>query len=273
MKISRVVSGPEGLLSNTYLLQAPGGVIVVDPPMLLSDARAVTARLQQADGPLAAFIYTHPHPDHVNGATEIRADLDVPVYATVDTDRVSREIDAPKREFWTGVYPDDYPPVTTFPTHLACDGDQLDIAGSTFTVHDMGAGECATGAVWITGTDAFVGDLAYSKAHPWLFEGRSNAWLAQLDRAKPLLAGKRLHVGHGEPGGPELLEEQQRYLRAYQDAVRELSGGATFLDYQARTALAHRMDSVWPGAPLTDLIGMSADSVAAELANASPDPV
>lgn len=266
VKITRVVSGPDGLLSNTYLVQAPDGVIVIDPPMLQSDARTVKARLRELDSPLAAFIYTHPHPDHVNGATEIRDAQDVSVYATVGTDRVSREIDGPKREFWTPIYPQDYPPVTTFPTHLTDDGDVVDIAGVPFTVHDIGAGECATGALWITGDEAFVGDLAYSRAHPWLFEGRSALWLEQLDHAKPLLTGKRLYVGHGEPGGPDLLDEQQRYIRAYQDSVRELSGGGSSLDDRAKSELAVRMDSVWPGAPLKDLIGMSADAVAVELA-------
>lgn len=256
MDITRIVSGPDGLLSNTYLIEAPGGMIVLDPPMLLSDARAVKARVQELGGPVAAFIYTHPHPDHVNGATEIRGVLDVPVHATVDTDRVSREIDADKRIFWTEIYPDDYPPVTTFPTHLATDGDAV--------AHSPAPMPC-TGAVWITGDDAFVGDLAYSHAHPWLFEGRSNQWLEQLDRVKPLLEGKRLHVGHGEPGDPSLLEEQQRYIRAFQDAVRELSDTGGKLDDEARIALAARMDSVWPGASLAALVGMSADPVAAEL--------
>ncbi len=266
MDITRVVSGANGLLSNTYLVQAPAGVIVIDPPMLRSDARAVRARLEELDQPLAAFVYTHPHPDHVNGATEIRGGTEVPVYATAATDQVSREIDAPKRAFWTPIFPDDYPAVTTFATHLTADGDVVDIAGLRFTVHDIGAGECATGALWVTGDDAFIGDLAYSRAHPWLFEGRSARWLEQLALAEPLLAGRRLYVGHGEPGGPELLEEQRRYLLAYRRAVGELAGGRDALDEAAKRRLAERMDAVWPGAELADLVPMSADAVAAELA-------
>lgn len=266
MDITTVTSGANGLLSNTYLLDAPDGVIVIDPPMLLSDARAVRTRIEQLGASLAAFIYTHPHPDHVNGATEIRGGLDVPVYATADTDRVSREIDGPKREFWTPIFPDDYPPATTFPTHLVGDKDTVEIAGAPFTVHDLGAGECATAALWITSLDAFVGDLAYSHAHPWLFEGRSMQWLQQLERAQPLLAGKRLYVGHGAPGGVELLDEQKRYIHAYQQAVRELANDQNTLDDAAKTELTTRMDAVWPGAPLRDLIAMSADPIAAELA-------
>lgn len=267
LTLTSVTSSANGLLSNTHLVDAPQGVVVIDPPMLLSDARAVRDELATLGRPLAAFVYTHPHPDHVNGATEIRGDLDVPVYATPDTDRVSREIDGPKREFWTPIHPGDYPPVTTFPTVLVHDGQTIGIAGLPFTVHDVGAGECETAALWITGDDAFVGDLVYSHAHPWLFEARSAAWLEQLDRARPLLTGKRLHVGHGTSGSTDLIDEQARYITAYRQAVTELADGADSLDEEAKAELLRRMDAVWPGAPLGDLVTMSADPVAAELAH------
>jgi glyoxylase-like metal-dependent hydrolase (beta-lactamase superfamily II) len=263
--IETVTSGPNGLFSNTYLVDAPDGMIVVDPPMLLSDARAVRTRLLELGRPLAAFIYTHPHPDHVNGATEIRGTAEVPVYATPETDEMSREIDGPKREFWTAIYPEDYPPETTFATVLVKDG-AVDIAGLPFTVRDVGAGECATAALWMVGKDAFVGDLVYSNAHPWLFEGRTYAWLEQLERARPLLGGMQLHVGHGVSGGSELIDEQARYILAYQRAIRELSQGATSLSDEAKAELLQRMDQIWPGAALGDLVTMSADAVAVELA-------
>ena len=171
LAVTTLTSGANGLFSNTHLIHAPGGTIVVDPPMLLTDARAVRDHLRTLDTPPAAVVYTHPHPDHVNGATEIIGDLDVPVYATLDTDRVSREIDAPKREFWTAIYPDDYPPVTTFATVLAKGGDTVEIAGLDFDIVDIGAGECAAGALWITGDDAFVGDLVYSTRAPLALRG------------------------------------------------------------------------------------------------------
>ena len=65
---------------------------------------------------------------------------DVPVYATPDTDRISRAIDGPKREFWTPVYHDDYPPTTTFATVLVKGGTVITVAGVPFEVHDIGRG-------------------------------------------------------------------------------------------------------------------------------------
>ena len=264
--ISCVTSSEQGLFSNTYLVEAPFGVVVVDPPMLLSDARAVARRLEQTGRPLAGIIYTHPHPDHVNGGTVVRGSTEVPVFATPETDRVSRAIDADKRAFWTQQFPDDYPPVTTFATDLVPGGRTVDVGGATFEVVDIGAGECAAASLWVTGSDAFVGDLAYAGAHPWLFEGRSAAWLAQLDAATPVLAGRTLHLGHGGSGGLELLTDQTAYLTAYRDAVRELAGGRPALDQAATARLVERMVAFWPHAALVDLVAMSADAVAAELA-------
>jgi glyoxylase-like metal-dependent hydrolase (beta-lactamase superfamily II) len=188
------------------------------------------------------------------------------VYATAETDKVIREIDRSKRDFWATIYPDDYPPVTTVPTELVNDGETVDIAGLQFTVRVIGAGESATGAVWVTAEIAFVGDLVYSNMHPWLFEGRTYAWLEQIDRARSHVQGKRLYVGHGNGGDIRLLDEQVRYIRAYQAAIRELSKGRASLDDTAKKALSERMENVWPGAALGNLIAMSADPVAAELA-------
>jgi glyoxylase-like metal-dependent hydrolase (beta-lactamase superfamily II) len=266
MDITTVTSSGPGLLSNTHLIDAPDGLVVVDPPMLLPDAQRVRARVEQLGRPLAAIIYTHPHPDHVNGATEIRGSSGVPVYATPDTDRVSRAIDGPKREFWTPVFHDDYPPTTTFATVLVKGRTSVIVAGVEFEVHDIGPGECETASIWISGNVAFVGDLVYSHTHPWLFEARTQIWLDQLERVRPLLGGKTLYVGHGATGTVELLDAQADYIRTYQNTVIELASTDGTLTDTAVQALKERMTQHWPGAPLEDLILMGADPVAAELA-------
>jgi glyoxylase-like metal-dependent hydrolase (beta-lactamase superfamily II) len=211
------------------------------------------------------LIYTHPHPDHVNGGTEIRGSLDVPVYATPDTDRISRTIDGPKREFWTPVYHDDYPPSTTFATILVKNDTTINVAGVPFEVYDIGPGECETASLWISDDVAFVGDLVYSRAHPWLLGG-AETWLNQLVRVRPLLEGKTLYVGHGATGTVGLLDDQAEYIRAYQKAVVELASPDGSLTHSAKEVLKERMTRYWANAPLEDLITMSADPVAAELA-------
>ena len=106
----------------------------------------------------------------------------------------------------------------------------------------------------------------YSHAHPWLFEARTATWLDQLARVRPLLVGKTLYVGHGATGTVELLDAQAEYLRTYQKAVIELASSDGTLTGTAKEALTERMTQHWPSAPLEDLILMSADPVAAEMA-------
>jgi len=270
MQVQTVTASEAGLYSNTHLIEAENGVVVVDPPMLVHDAQAVATRLAELDGPLAGLIYTHPHPDHVNGGTLLRDGRDVPVYAARDTERVLREVDGPKREFWTKVYGDDYPRETTFPTVLVDPGDTVDIAGLLLTVHDLGAGECATGAAWrldLPGQRvAFTGDLAYAQVHPWLYEGRSQRWLVQLDQARRVLEDVEvLHIGHGPSGGLELLDAQADYIRAYQQHVRDLADGRPSLSEDAKAELERRMAAHLPGGLLPSLVTMSADAIAAEL--------
>jgi hypothetical protein len=167
---------------------------------------------------------------------------------------------------------DDYPPTTTFATVLVRGGASITVAGVSFEVHDIGPGECETASLWVSGDVAFVGDLAYSQAHPWLFEGRTATWLDQLGRVRPLLVGKTLYVGHGTTGTVELLDAQAEYIRTYQKAVIELASSDGTLTDTAKEALMERMTQHWPSAPLEDLILMSADPVAAELAKRSAEP-
>ncbi len=73
-------------------------------------------------------------------------------------------------------------------------------------------------------------------------------------------------MGHGATGTVELLDAQAEYIRTYQKAVIELASSDGTLTDTAKEALTERMTQHWPGAPLEELILMSADPVAAELA-------
>jgi glyoxylase-like metal-dependent hydrolase (beta-lactamase superfamily II) len=74
-------SGESALFVNSYLIEGEGGVVSIDAPMLVSDARAYCARLEALRKPLAGVLLTHPHPDHYNGLTELVAGLEVPILA------------------------------------------------------------------------------------------------------------------------------------------------------------------------------------------------
>jgi len=116
-------------------------------------------------------------------------------------------------------------------------------------------------------TVAFTGDLAFHGMHPYTADGHSGAWLAALDALGGELAGTgRLYPGHGDPAGPGLLADQRRYLLYYRELIRRLSGGEPQLSDAAKSELSTALQAFLPDAPLTWMIELGADAVAAELA-------
>ncbi len=67
--------------TNTYLIDAGGRGIVVDPgPAIASHIDAICATANQRKLAIAAIAVTHGHPDHAPGAMLLRARTEAPVY-------------------------------------------------------------------------------------------------------------------------------------------------------------------------------------------------
>ncbi|HEY2489850.1 MAG TPA: MBL fold metallo-hydrolase [Streptosporangiaceae bacterium] len=263
-----------GLNVNSYLVEAESGVVVVDTSLLVSDIGALRARLRALRKPLLAILVTHPHPDHFNGVAAVVQDQEVPVYAAATVGKVIEQIAEAKREQWSPVYGPEWPAQTYYPDVLLADGDRVQLAELTFTVREMGPAESHADSYFLLAADgrppvAFVGDLAFHGTHPYTADGHSGSWLAALDLLAGELAGVgTLYPGHGAPAGPGVLAEQRRYLLYYRELVRRLADGEPRLPEAAKAELAAGMQSFLPDAPLTWMIGLGADAVAAELARA-----
>ncbi|HVY49061.1 MAG TPA: MBL fold metallo-hydrolase, partial [Minicystis sp.] len=266
-------AGEKAFFANAYLVETEHGVVAIDAPFTVTEAKAFRAELDALGKPLLAALVTHAHPDHVNGLGELVRGSNAPIVALAGVDATLREIDGPKRAYWSPIYKDEYPATTAFPTRTVRPREKLVFDGVAFTALDLGAGESADEGVWLVDDGArrvaFVGDLVMNRVHPWLAEGRSATWIAALGRAEQELAGvAAIYPGHGEAGTLEALAWERSYLEAYRAAVKELAHGNGKLDDAAKKALAVKMDAVLPNGRLGALVGMSADSVAAELAAA-----
>jgi glyoxylase-like metal-dependent hydrolase (beta-lactamase superfamily II) len=270
--IHTYTAAESGLFVNSYLVETPTGVVVVDTNLLVSDIAALRARLDALHKPLLGIFLTHAHPDHFNGALALVRDREVPVYATGGVAKVIREIADAKRAQWGPVYGAEWPSETYYPNTELRDGEEVGFDGLTVTAHELGEGESHADSYLLArpaGGEpvAFVGDLAFHGTHPYTADGHTAAWLSTLDRLIPELAGTRqLLPGHGAPTGLEVLAEQRRYLVAYREVVRRLARGTAQLDDAARAELDATMQRFLPGAPLTWMIGLGADAVASELA-------
>jgi glyoxylase-like metal-dependent hydrolase (beta-lactamase superfamily II) len=280
LTIHTYTAAESGLFVNSYLLETPAGVVVVDTNLLVSDIAALKSRLAALHKPLLGVFITHAHPDHFNGALELVRGREVPVHATSGVAKAIRGIADAKRAQWGPVYGAEWPTETYYPNTELGDGQPVTIDGLAVTGRELGQGESHADSILLVQPAgeagaplAFIGDLAFHRTHPYTADGHTGAWLVALDRLAEELERsgvRRLLPGHGAATGPGLLAEQRRYLLFYREVVRRLADGAAKLDDAAKSELEAIMRRFLPDAPLTWMIGLGADAVAAELA-AEPD--
>lgn len=266
-----------GLYVNSYLIEGDTGVLVVDSNLLVSDIEALCARLAALKKPLLGIVVTHAHPDHFNGVLALVKEREVPVYAATSVASAIEEIADAKRTQWSPTYGSEWPTETYYPNTLLTDGDEVHLGEISLSVRELGAAESHADSYFLVSTEggpsvAFIGDLAFHDTHPYTADGHSGTWLAALDTLADELADVALlYPGHGDPAGPALLADQRRYLLYYRELVRRLADGTPKLSDSTKVELERAMQAFLPNAPLTWMIGLGADAVAAELAGETPE--
>ncbi len=244
--------------------------MAVDAALTVSESRTLRAKLDSLGKPLLGALITHGHPDHVAGLANLVAAADVPIVALASVERMMRAIETPKRAQWGPIYGDEWVPRWTYPNRLVSDQDTITFDGLTYRVHDFGpGGDSDANSIWTIETPpraAFIGDLVFNGTHAYVADGRVLAWLANLERAKALLADVvTIYPGHGAAGSADLLVRQQAYLLAYCAAVKAVADGRRTLSDEAKQEVTERMKQLAPDAALEFLIAHSADAVAREL--------
>jgi glyoxylase-like metal-dependent hydrolase (beta-lactamase superfamily II) len=198
-------SGEAGLFVNSYLVEGAEGVVAIDSPLLLSDGRALRARLEALKKPLLGVLVTHPHPDHYNSITELLAGEDVPVIAHSCVDREIRAHDDAKRAQWSPMFGDEWPSSATFPNRTVADEQTLELGDLRFTPWDFGPCESESETVWLLGDGdtAFVGDFAFTARTPtWRTGTRTPGCARSTAPRKRSTASARCSSATGLPPCP-----------------------------------------------------------------------
>lgn len=259
---------------NTWLLIGPEALTIVDCQRTLPEAEGVIGAVRGLNRRVEAIFLTHEHPDHAAGLQAMmRAFAGVPVIATAAT---ARALEASKAEMlplmqriFGAAAPTDFPA----PTRIVAGGETITLGGRSWRIDEHGPGEAMsmTTLYAAAGNVIVASDLVGNRVTPYLLQGRTADWLAQLDRLRGRYPANAVALpGHGTPAALALLAaEQAEYLHHFRGQVRDALGTRPALDDAARArvvAATEQRYAGWPVVvPVPNLIGLNADAVAREL--------
>jgi glyoxylase-like metal-dependent hydrolase (beta-lactamase superfamily II) len=220
LSIGQYTSGERAYSTQSYWLEGRDGVVLVDTQFLPSDALAFADRASAATGkPAKLAVVLHPNPDKFNGCAALQA-RGIQVVTSRQVAALIPDVHAIRRGWFYDKYKPDYPSEAPAPSVYGDRTTSINAAGLELTLHVLGGPGCSGAHVVLQAGDAlFVGDLLASKGHAWLELALFDDWLARLDELDALRA-RRIYVGRGPAGGPELIDAMRRYLRTVRDIVR-----------------------------------------------------
>ena len=268
-------------INNTGLLVGRHGAVSIDTCSTERRTRAyLDAVARVTDRPVRTLVNTHHHGDHTHGNWLL------PAATIVGHEQTRAEVLAAGQPRWDGVWsPVEWghieiaPPfltytdrVTVWVDDLAC--EVVYVGTPAHTTNDS--------IVWIPERSVlFAGDLLFHGGTPFLLMGSVAGAIEVLEDVLRPLGARTIVAGHGEPAGPELIEEVLGYLRFVDDLARrgreeglaplelaresDLGEYAGWLDSERLVGNLHRayaeLDGAERGAPI-DLSAAIGDMIA-----------
>jgi glyoxylase-like metal-dependent hydrolase (beta-lactamase superfamily II) len=213
------------LVPNVGIVEGDDAVLVVDTGMGPANGQLVLETAQRIGGDRRLYLTpTHFHPEHGFGAQSFVRDATI-VYNRAQADELA-ESGQEFLEMFRGFGPEAaelLEEVKLVQPHETYEGKtELDLGGRTVELHEVGGAHTRGDQIVLLPSEGvlFTGDLVENRFFPILFGDVANGpvWLDTLDRLEDFRASTVV-PGHGEVGGPELIDAVRSYLVEVRDDV------------------------------------------------------
>ena len=218
--IGQYRSSSWGFFTNSYWLEGPDGVILIDTQFLPSAALDAVKTAEAYTGKKVVLaIVLHANPDKFNGTQALKA-RGIPVVTSAQVREVIPAVDKLRREWFYDRYQPDYPSTLVLPDAIDEKTETLKAAGLELKLHRYGAAVSRAHLVVEWAHHLFVGDLLANQFHAWLELGLSPEWITLL-KSLQALHPNTVHPGRGNATGAYLLQDQIDYLEFVQQTVKQ----------------------------------------------------
>jgi glyoxylase-like metal-dependent hydrolase (beta-lactamase superfamily II) len=276
---------------NSWIIESKNGVVVVDTQRQFSEAKNVLKEVENIRKPIVGIIFTHHHPDHINGAAALLNETaNVPIYATQSTFNILKNDTGGYIALSKQLLPhNEYSKQVVLPNRIVSPGENITIDGITYHFDDLGTGEADDMMVIYLPLQKlmFTGDIINNHMHPFFAgavspESRSHIseWIKQIKYLQQKYPdAKILFPGHGPSGiAKTLLDEQLNYLDTFRSLVRQQMqlastvGGeraVANITEQGRALIKSELQKLYPGyepvATLPNMLDYNVDALAKEI--------
>ncbi|WP_158502315.1 MBL fold metallo-hydrolase [Vitiosangium sp. GDMCC 1.1324] len=218
-RVGVYTSKPWGFSTNSYWIEGPEGLVVIDTQFLPSAARELIELAERETGKKVVLaVVLHPNPDKFNGTKVFQERGIRVVTARQVLERIPAVFELRTRWF-KDRYAPDWPEAEPRPEEFGAETTVLEAAGLKLKAHVLGPG-CSDAQVVVEWEGhLFTGDLVANGTHAWLELGHQHEWLQRLDELERMNP-RQVHPGRGGSAGPELLARQRAYLEKVIELVR-----------------------------------------------------
>lgn len=224
-RIGTYFSPDRKLSGNSYWVEGPDGLILIDTQFLVQDTLELLKVAQSITGKKVKMaIVLQPTAQRFNGVAALVSRGIRVVSSSQVVDAIPR-VDKESREKWQADN-EDYPAETVLPEAIWDKTQEFDAVGLRLKAYVV-RGTVSESHLLIGLEDSlFVGDIVMQGEHVDLSSVTLKRWLERIEEIRKFVSPEVIYPGKGYAmGGDVLLKQQQDYLEAFRKIISEYYTG------------------------------------------------